>query len=407
MIIEWSNKALAVLVDGRVLIGLSENDRDRALIKWHDTDPWAVNVAQVQMGRPCETYAILTKDGRLLMGYWLEIRPEDITPSINKALGTVNVNIDQFFMDSSTLVIRTGNDVHIISVDTSPQYHGKPIMITDVFSYSFHCETDLFNFGYDHGLVRTTDNRLFRIGNMHRYGKAMRWPLLPFLPKQELIFHDTANIEHVYIGTEHTLLHMRNGSVYEQGLTDRLPTATGEEFEQVCIPGDESVVKIRDGWSVIYYFTPSGLCYYHQIVPVEKTGTPVLIKCLVGMFVEKVYGSLFAVTTQSGERRLCRLKMRIIRDGRNSYEVVDDPGSNTRPYLEHYPNDDENLEGIARLSNHTYFITSDGGAYTSEGYRNGSKPYIVRDPFFDTNPLAIERQTLNIRSARSRLDDDQ
>lgn len=397
MIIDWSFRALAPLADGRVvsavipLADISSTDT----ISWLDADDSLTDIAFMRICCEGRTLAVVTLDNRILVGlcygsyYWWSPDPKPF-PSLKDITQTVGdiTTIHDIYVGNQTLIINTGLQLIIVTLAADGS-------VSKVGSVDFQCEIDAVCAGRYCGLVKTVDHRLFEVG--------------VFDPEQneaptEIVFRDVQGISEMVDFSGRTFLLMDNGWVYEQK----------NSFKRFMFPNDETITKIIDAGDQILYLTASGRLYR----TVKQRDKPVLLEELCEFFIEAVtvLRNESMVVIQHDGNKLSLLHFKYMR-----YQTR---GFKTRLSLVKVEPlsffDDKGIVSISAVINkfaYICFVSDEGHVYWSRWDKENAlfcvgtlvKSWIcepragpfTRDPFFDANPLAVNRSVCSIRSAHS------
>ena len=395
---------IAQLEDGKVVM---QKPNRIGSIEWSCL---ATDCVQIRTHRHSEALAVLTNDDRVLVSHEAKAPLMDITPTVRTLLGCA-ISIDSIHLSNDVLFIIAGCHIGAIR----PSKKGKVPSVGPHLVLECDVDRAVFARGTD-GLIKTTNNKLFLVNMLWTSDPLHRSPT-------EITFHDTENIREIFIiGRCFTLL-MQNGSVfvYNNDLDDEEP------FEQLKMPAGETVTKIISSHRLVIYLTDKGNCYHMDTCWAHRyVQGPKLLEALQGLVVENVFwlddNRPIGIVQHDGRLTYFRLGYVVFGEGHippcsGQFSSYCDKCSNTvidmRPLL--FFNSKRIVSVVNISPSCTYFVTDEGHAYYTAkiGERHA---YIItamidettifkRDPFFDDNPIAVEKGSQHIRSALSRLDD--
>ena len=383
--------SLAIITDNKLIIC---KNPEHSVPSWTESDLTGGDTVRIcsssnQM-RLSDELAILTNDGRVLAGYNL-IKPRlaDLTLTVKNLFGADASNIQGLCIKGQSLVIWTNFRVGVIHLGL-----GSGPLAT--YQCKFPSEINLISISNCYCIIKTNNNRLF--GIMHYrwegpYASTMGVPM-DFNDLTELAFHDVENIREIHTGEFMILLWMEDMSVY--GCVYHGPRGTRSPFARVPFPEGESVVKIvHTGYHVIYV-TAAGNCYCQD----TRTGydwsrSPVPVRELEGCVENVVVVNRDSIVAQCRTQSVSKTYLvdLIMHQGQLTFRIV------PLPFFDNIP-----IRSASQLSLLTCFVTDDGCVYWSHNIYD-TEPIITRDPFFDSNLLAIESNAARIRSAGSVLGD--
>lgn len=384
MIHPWGIKCVrAVLADGRASIGRLDDDS----ILWADPIH-----SEFEIEKAWES-AILTGDGRILVdvGHWRLI---DITQEVHKLFGGV-VDISYIYCNTQIIVIITSDAVGLFSLNP-PE---SEAFIRYSIIHRFPCEITSYTTVWSrrYGFV-SADKGLFwlEIGNSQEHlGSPGYWRV-----EAEIV--ETASICGISSNSFFTMLLTEDGRVYAQ--KNRWHGGIYIPFKQIMIPHGEHVIKIVMTLVDVFYVTAAGNCFYSKTGMGNWEEPPVQLN-LQGYHIENIQelGHNFVVWSDRG---LCILHVVKPQRSDGSFfflyktrrKILKQYSSGTiQPHLLPFS---DNIVRAEMLLERIYFFTDEGHAYWTNSLDDPSTT-ITRDLFFDTNPLAVEKSTCSIRSARS------
>ena len=370
----------------------------------------ASSVAMFRTFYPNPAMAVLTTDGRVLIPLLLGGELEDITPIIHRALegvcGIINGNlITDIHVYQNTIIAR--NDTSFCSVKvqytTGVRYEAESL---EVYAHTFDDRIDLVGLGFSYAFIRTANNKLYSIGDSPHHDYPAR--VIDTIPRL-VEFRETANIQEIIGGnfSTHTLFLMNDGSVYGCGLADgnRGPRAqvTGAAnqslFVRVEFPEGVCVTKIVTYCYQAFFITVAGECYFSDFhndrtARPGKGLLPVLIRAFDDMRVEDVLNVSRCTMVRYDGGNYCSIPNR----DAITAEYINGTAKPTLLPFDH----DEHITTVARGSGCAYYITDQGHVYNTHP-SSACNP--SRVPFFDSNPVAVDGNTVAIPSTRSCLDD--
>lgn len=392
MIHHCDSHTVALLANDKVV---TQTTNPCSTIGWLDL---AVDCSRIRTCAYSRELAVLMLDNRVLITHKAKLPLIDITPIIKGLVG--DASIRDIHLASSALVFTAGHHLGAVCISRKA-YKTKISAGTHLV---FEHEIDLAVFDNSMlALVRTVDNKLHLINSRSWANNKLHWPL------REIAFHDTENIsEMLYVGGYFTLLTC-DGRVYVYNC--HLDTGLAEPFEQLRIPTDESVVKIVNSYGSVVYLTDRGNCYYMNLYWGELyIRRPRSLQALQGLFVENVFwlDDCESVGIAQHDCKLTYFRLAVVADGEGHippcserWESYCSECSNTVVEMRHLPFfDNKCIVSVASIpSVCTYFITDEGHVYSAASLDEGT--VYERDPFFDANPIAVEKGSQHIRSALS------
>lgn len=397
MIVLLPSFNLAKLVDGQLVTGthtpgllipswtagLGSSGEQITVSLSQRTVPNLIGSSQVKVcsgysiGIIIEELALLTDDGRVLVGCkpiisWLN----DITPTVQYLFGCDTANIQSISINGRSLIVWSYSAVGVIHLDSGS-------VPCSVYLCQLPSEIDIISINEHYFLVKTRDNRLF--GIMHTRSSSDR-PCV-FNERNQVAFHDVENIIEIHTDPSSVLLLMENGQVYACEYSG--PFCAERSFMRVQLPEDEAVVKVVNTGTYVIYTTAAGNCY-------KQDGrnwllAPVIVRGLQG-YVENVVAicsdSILVQCNNSSSLKAYRVRF---------FAYVYGPAVETTPLP---ALDGLTVTTITYQAMRTCFVTDEGSVFWSYNILD-AEPIITRDPFFDSNLLAVGGDTARIRSAGS------
>ena len=373
---------LARLVDGQLVTGT--HTPGSLIPSWAVTNLVGNSSVRVCSGANIGFYdeqlAVLTDDGRILAKRKpVRDRLDDITPIVQDLFGADAANIQGIHVTERHLFVWSYSAVGVIHLGTNG-------VLLPVYRRQFPSEIDLISVSEFYCLVKTRDNRLFDTMLAIYPGQS-----LLIDEKSELAFHDVDSVTKIYTSGSWILLLMDNGKVY--GCENKGTLLAKRPLARIQLPEDEVVVKIVDAREYIIYVTSAGNCYRQDTNGMGDWSAPVLVREVRG-HVENVVAicNNYIVVQCSNSSSLKTYRMRFY-----TYMGVSIVETVPLPAL-----DGMTVIAITRQAMHTCFVTNEGSVFWSYSLL-GAEPVITRDPFFDSNLLAVECNAAKIRSAGSLL----
>ena len=425
MLIPWDIAVFAVLDSGRSCKWIRQS-----YVPTRETDsPISIIDISVKKAITCpasEMLLVQTHDHRFYLGTAGYKDLKDITTQVASLLqiepDDIGDLVEEICTDKLNWIVRTRNQIWIICLEGFNSRHEE---LPSRIEYSIPGPIDLFSYGYYHGLVRTTDNRLFLIGN-ESYCSYRLLDRSRTIQPTEISFSDASNIKQVVCGDNYTLCLMNDGKVYAHGLRFRSPHRTNtfieEQFEAVVFPEGTVITKIVSSEACIIYLTDSGHCYHTGIRTIhasieshciyrngiiEETKEnlcPDLLQQVRHLVVEDVFMLNTSIVIQDSYQRLHVLDLDVKDLFWGDSWVI---GAKTCEHIPFF--DDKDIVSIVQ-SRRTKFIrpditgeeliyltTDSGEAYQSADLRQGA----TEITFFTDNPLARLDRSAAIPSAKS------
>ena len=394
MIYRWADCALAVFPDGQVKIG------QPLKTSWFETKISMVDAAQICVCPRGSVVAILMLDSRVLIHTNPSSKAIDITAFVRDLTGDTAIRAVSIAF--CTVIVQTD---YCVGTITTTRF------TTDLFTNAvlggtvriYPTEINLFSFGYDHGFVRTVDNKLYLIYDRYEEQNRERlgWPMdqrpsLPIAhkPVSEAEFPEIQNIREMVVYGDRTAFLMCDGTVYESSIYGN--TVNRDSVIQIEFPPKETVIKISHMNHRILYITERGACYYGLgSWSLDFRARPIMLQGQAWNFVEDAYllDRGLAAVIRHDDGKLCYLGFNIL--GKYGNPVVN------IAHLSFF--DDKEVVSVIDLSLLICFVTAEGYVYYAQNH--DSELVITQDTFIDTNPVAVMAGTQRIRSARSSLDD--
>lgn len=364
MIQNYRHGALVMLADGRVCSMIEER-----------MDNFPIVAESVVAMRASKSGLVLmrTTDDRIIRSS-VKMGLSDITPRLMRQLRDGDAGIQDFIVGNGYYVIRTRDQICVISTITGVCRHYK------------NTKVDLVSFYSGFGYIRTTCNRLIAL-DMPIYDKSE-------LSRSMLVRHsDAKNIKEIICGLYCAVVIRHDGTAYShsRAKNPRVTSGTIKEsyFKTITLPDGELVFKIvMDGCHTLFIMT-SGLCYYEDAR--EPKLCPEPIEALYGFCVEDAHilGDLAAIKYDGN--KVCMINT-LYQCTHTKYCVS---------LLSFF--DDKSTASVARVGDHVYFIMDDGSAYQCGIDIITTDPVPDRIRFFDDNPIAIVDRAQTIRSAQNVL----
>lgn len=358
-------------------------------------------------------HAVLTHDGRILVGLKPEYPLTDITPSAHPSLSTELLEEGvEIHVYRAIITVKTLNSISFIYTMLSRSYNKPVIMCASTFD-TFPYEINLSSFAASHGLIRTANNSMILVDTDHNLDSSIR----------PIDICDAENIQEIICADGFTLLIMKNGAVRACGLFSSLHSShswfpsTDNPFVQIEFPDGVTVAKIVTDGLQIFYITTTGQCYYHNArAPTE--GRPVIVQSFTDYYVENVFiTNDFVIIQHDGNK----LRYTYLRDTHRDYGTrmspsdINGTGGRQRPdgtyekgfSPEALPSfDNKGIVAVDEVHGWLYFTTSEGRVY----YHTARDlicqyPRIREIQLFVDSPVMIECGAARIQSATSALND--
>lgn len=423
MLVPWDIAVFAVLDSGRSCKWVHQS-----CIPTIDTSISIIDIS-VKKAVTCpaaEMLLVQTHDHKFYLGTAGYKDLKDITAQVANLLqiepDNIRDSIEEICTDKLNWIVRTSNQIWIVCYEG---IHSRHEELPSRVEYSLPGTIDLFSYGCYHGLVRTTDNRLFLIGN-ESYCNYRLLDRSKIVQPTEVPFSNAADIKQVICGNNYTLSLMNNGSVYAHGLGLRSPHRTNtfieEQFELVVFPDSTVITKIINSEHCIIYITDNGQCYYTDIHTIycsnesyriyrsgiiEETRMnlhPDLLQQAKHLCIENVFMLNKSIVIQDSYQRLHVLDLDVKDLFWGGSWVI---GAKTCEHMPFF--DDKDIVSVVQ-SRRTRFIrpdttgdeliyltTDNGRVYQSADLRQGADEIT----FFTDNPLARLDRSAAIPSAKS------
>lgn len=388
MLYQWLNYAVAVLANGRAVKRIPNTDP----VLWED-----MGVSDITMTRVCLKglmIVFLTHTGRLLIG---TETTELVSVLWDQQLICKDITeIDDMAIGNQTVVVRAGNCVGIINIDKK-----GTTMVSRRYGPSF----ELFGLCSEFVVVKTRDNKLGMLARRAQSGSP-----LVFMKPSTISVEYTRSIEEIVCMPNWLLLIMDNGSVYARGMQSG--TGLSWPFKRRGPPDrNESVIKISHSGDYFIYITERGLCYHTSAKDYTRFWDIVgfvLPPGLDEIIIESAYmlanGKALVAVHDGGKASLLHAIPSIdITWGYRGYSSQRWGKDYRLVPLPLF--DDESVTAITEVGNSIGITTVEGLVYWAQldELINMPEPKLVRDQFFDTNPLAVLTGAQRIRSAGSVL----
>ena len=372
-ILIFNRHAVTLLTDGTVRYWGSVPSED--LIPGPiDTGPGVVEKIKVTDDR--YAFYALTECGHTIEIFHDDKSYRDITDMINKALGH----------EPETKLVDTRHSMLVIAAGpTVLRIHTQGPIGVIVSQRTFESEIDMIS----NSFIRTCDNVLYPLGSdVHS------------LP---IDFDHTENIRKIVCETNHTLILLKNGSVYARGYyysgPDRKP------FSLVTFPEDESVLDIISRNRYVFYIMASGRVYHSRLPSnsfhygqKSRSGlNPEWAYFLMGYFVENIFMLHNCIMFQHDGGKLCVASISYRSDGTS---IDEEYYTGTKPTNLAFFND-KPVAHVMQYREYIYFTTESGQVYYCLNSQNMEESQIKEILFFRNNPIKIESKVCKIGSAGS------
>lgn len=339
--------------------------------------------------RVTNKYAMLTQNGRVLVGVGSSNYIEDITDLIPLASrGELKGCDTEIFLDArtrvsfGTLAIKTQTSISFVYVGIQMEDKAKGIHVKYIGTEIYPSGINMFGVDSWRAVVRTNSNSLYSI----KIGYEG-------ITSSEIHHPEVENIQQLVCANSHIFILKQDGIVCERSINGSMPG-------QVDVFNEESVSKIITGGPHVFFITVGGMCYYLNY-DIHGYRHPRLIGALEGYHVESLFVLRDRVIFQHDGNRLCFLHLAYYEDYRfysgriDSQHIVNSTTPHPLPFCE-----DMSIVSAENIGQHIIFITDEGRAYSALALNLESQP-LVEIPFFADRPLMIRNRVTAIKSAAS------
>ena len=380
MIYIWFRHALAILADGRAMIGAIG---DSSNTTWSEAPFVMAEVSKIRSCPRLSMIAVLMHDGQILVSAGPEGELRDITHHITDLLkGQAMYDI---YTIESALIIRTPDHIVLINLALDGTVINKDCR-------QLPSAINLISFGQRYGLVRTIDNRLLQIAD--KDGEQL------VLIEPKVIWEDfdhTSIISEIHCSHKWITLMLADGSVHIYRFHTS-PDTFAFTTKVASIKGTGITGIVNATFDALYtlYLTTSGKCYYYfnDWMLDGHIPTPILVGSLSKTVIVKAYwvcqSSSFLVQDVDGKLSLLQFAPNRDRHGRIGEEEV--------VPITFF--DDKDIVSVHESGCCTLFVSRGGQVYREYNIWSYGLN-VTRYEFFDANPVAVDDSAYRIKSAGS------